>query len=160
MKIKKAKQKKKKTFKAVVEATPDVSSAYKSGLAALAGYRAKIEMGDTRKCGGSIDIDAAVAAKYPNDNRWDYALAYDGEVFFVEVHTAGTGEVDVVLRKLEWLKSWLHHHAPEINVLKATKKTPFYWIQSNGYHIAPNSKQERLIAQKGLRPISKLILNP
>jgi hypothetical protein len=56
------------------------------------------------------------------------------KVFFFEVHSAKTDEVDTVLRKLAWLKQWLHQKAPEINFLRAEK--PYYWIQSNSYHSA------------------------
>lgn len=150
----------KKTFKQAVEATPDVKNAFAIGLTGLGAHRTKVELADTRRCEGSLDIDTTVTAKYPNDPRWDYAFSYKGEVFFVEVHSANTGEVSALLRKLEWLKGWLHHKAPEINKLKATSKTPFYWIQSKGYHILKKSKQERKIAQGGLdlKPISKLSL--
>ena len=99
-----------------------------------------------------------VQGLYPNENRWDYAIDYNGEVFFFEVHTANTSEVSTVLKKLSWLKDWLVQKAPEINALKATTKTPFYWVQSNGYHILRNSCQERLVVQQGLKPISKLSL--
>ena len=149
-------QKAKPTFKEVVEATAEVQNCYQVGLSALGKYSSKIELGDTKQCSGSVDIDACVARQYPQSNRWDYALCYKTEVFFVEVHTASTSEVSTVIKKLEWLKQWLHHSASNINALKANE--PFYWIQSNGYHILPGSSQERLARQKGIRPISKLVL--
>jgi len=150
-----------KTFKKAVEETPEVKNCYcegKSGI--LNNERNKIEFADNRKCEGSLFIDKSLNDQglYPHDNRWDYAIAYDGEVFFFEVHSANTSEVSTVLRKLVWLKDWLVQKAPEINALKARSKTPFYWVQSNGYHILRNSAQERLVNQKGLKPISKLIL--
>lgn len=159
MKSKKGKIKKKKSFKEAVQATPDVRSCFRLGKQAiLNSERSKVELVDTAKCGGSLSIDQCLIDQqlYPNANRWDYAIDYNGEVFFFEVHTASSGEVSTVIRKLEWLKEWLREHAPEINLLKA--KAPFYWIQSNGYHILPNSSFERAANQKGIRPIAKLIL--
>ncbi len=147
------------TFKQAVEATPDVRICYCEGKQAiLNSERNKVELDDTRKCGGSLFIDGCLIRqnKFPNDNRWDYAIDYNNEVYFFEVHTASTREVSTVLNKLRWLKDWLHDHAPEISSLKA--KSPFYWVQSNGYHIHPNSPQEKLVRQNGLRPISRLIL--
>ncbi len=153
--------KKKNPFKRAVEATEEVHMCYKEGkLAILNKERNKVELTDSRKCGGSLFIDQCLIDQglYPQSNRWDYAIDYNGEVFFIEVHTASTSEVRTVLSKLTWLKDWLNHKAPEINALKAKSKTPFYWLQSNGYHISPNSAQERAVIQKGLKPISKLVL--
>ena len=146
------------TFKKVVESTEEVKTCYQSGLRALGKYSLKVSLQDTTKCDGSIDIDAGVVRKYPNDNRWDYAFSYKSEVFFIEVHSANTGEVDVVLRKLQWLKDWLVRSAPEINKMKVKSRTPFYWVQSGSFNIPYNSSQFRLAATKGIKPIPKLIL--
>jgi len=122
--------------------------------------RNKVELNDSKKCGGSLFIDQCLLNQklYPNDNRWDYAIDYNGEVFFFEVHKASSGEVSTVLKKFQWLKDWLAQKAPEINALKAKSKTPYYWVQSNGFHILPNSSCERAVREKGLKPISKLVL--
>ncbi len=133
-----------------------MTNCYQSGLQALGKYSQKIVVVDTSKCEGSIDIDACTTAIYPNANRWDYALAYDSKVYFVEVHSAETSEVSVVLRKLQWLKDWLNEKAPKVRELKAEQ--PYYWIQSGKFSILKNSPQAKTIAQSGLRPIPKLIL--
>jgi hypothetical protein len=146
------------TFKEAVEGTDDVKTCYQNGLKALGRHSSKIELSDTKQCQGSLNIDDCVARKYPALNRWDYAFSYKSEVFFVEVHSANTGDVRVVLRKLQWLKDWLHAHAPKINSLKAKNRTPYYWIQSNGFHIPNSSPQSRIAAQAGIKPISKLKL--
>jgi hypothetical protein len=150
---------KRKTFRQAVEATMEVRHCFCEGKKAIKNNeRNKVELINSKKCGGSLFIDQCLIdqEKYPKDNRWDYAIDYNGEVYFFEVHTASTSEVSTVLKKLEWLKNWLHHKASEINSLKAEKS--FYWIQSNGYHILPNSRQEKLAKQEGLKPISKLVL--
>ncbi|MDI9366189.1 MAG: hypothetical protein QM541_14625 [Flavobacterium sp.] len=153
------KNKKKQTFKEAVEATTDVQHCFEQGKQAiLARDRDKVELHDPNKCGGSLFIDKCLInqKKYPNANRWDYAIDYNGEIFFFEVHTANSSEVSTVIKKLDWLKQWLNANAPKLNLLRA--KVPFYWIQSNGYHIPPNSAYERVAIQNGLKPISKLIL--
>lgn len=160
MKSKIAKKKARLTFKEAIEATVDVKNCYCQGKQAIPNAeRSKVELSNPRNCGGSLFIDNCLISQglYPNDNRWDYAIDYNGEVYFIEVHTAKTDEVSTVLRKLKWLKKWLISSAPEIKALQA-KKTPYYWIQSNGYHISPNSRQEKLLNQNGLKPISKLVL--
>jgi len=144
------------TFKQVVEATPDVENGYQVGLGALGQYRNKINAANTRLLNGSVDIDACTTVKYPNENRWDYALAYSQKVYFVEVHSANTGQVNVVLRKLQWLKDWLNSSAPEIKKMKAQQ--PYYWIMSNNNRILKGSSQARQISQAGLKPMPCLNL--
>jgi hypothetical protein len=150
---------KKSTFKQAVEDTEEIKNCYQSGLQALGKYSNKIQLGDTSKCEGSVDIDKCVEKIkiYSRENRWDYAFSYKGEVYFVEVHSAHTTEVSTVLRKLQWLKDWLNSNAPEIKKLQASGQ-PFFWIQSKGYGINKDSKQSRQLATKGLKPIPKLVL--
>ena len=147
------------TFKQAVEATPDVATGFRTGLTALGTHSSKISVSDTHQLQGSLDIDTCTTAKYPNSNRWDYAFAYKGETFFIEVHSANPSEVRTVLRKLQWLKDWLHQEAPEINKLKAKSQPPFYWIQSKGFAIPKTSPQYRAAEGAGLKPIAKLNLN-
>lgn len=153
------KPKKKKTFKQAVEATPDVKDCYQKGKQAiLKKERNKVELTDPLKCSGSLFIDKCLVDQKidTGKNRWDYAIDYNGEVYFFEVHSAKTDEVSKVLKKLQWLKDWLRTSAPEIDALKA--KTPYYWVKSKSYSILPYSSEERAFQEKGLRPISKLIL--
>jgi hypothetical protein len=145
-------------FKTAVENTPDIANCYQTGLKGLGTHSAKIELSEPSHCTGSVDLDSCTTAKYPQLNRWDYILCYKKEVFFVEVHGAKTDEVGTVLKKLQWLKDWLNSEAPELNKLKATSQTPFVWIQTNGFHILPNSRQYREAIQKGIKPIAKLSL--
>lgn len=156
--MKEGKVKKELSFQKAVEETKDIANCYQAGLKALGKYSTKIVLKDSQKCCGSVDLDGCVTLKYPQDNRWDYVICYDGEVYFAEVHSANTGEVSTVLRKLKWLKDWLNTKAPEINKLKATSQTPFYWIQSNGNHILPQSRQARQAAIFGLKPVAVLHL--
>jgi hypothetical protein len=147
-----------KTFKQAVEETEEIKNGYQNGLKALGNYSNKVEFGDTKKCEGSVAIDDCTESLYPQENRWDYVFGYKGEAYFVEVHSAHTSEVSVILKKLQWLKNWLNSKAPEIKKLQAKDKA-FIWIQTNGNHILPKSSQNRLLAEKGLKPVSKLILD-
>lgn len=147
-----------KTFKQAVEETEEIKNGYQNGLKALGNYSNKVELGDTKKCEGSVAIDDCTESLYPQENRWDYVFGYQGDAYFVEVHSAHTSEVSVVLKKLQWLKDWLNSKAPEIKKLQAKDKA-FIWIQTNGNHILPKSSQNRLLAEKGLKPVSKLILD-
>jgi len=139
----------KNNFKQAVESTPDVAKCYQNGYQALGKYSKKVEPTDKSKCEGSIDIDDCTVIKYPNANRWDYAVGYDGKVVFIEVHSANTSQVSVVLKKLQWLKDWLETHAPEIKILKMHEPA-FIWVRSGKNYILPNDNRMRNAAAKGI----------
>lgn len=143
------------TFKEAVEQTPQVAGAYKAGILAFGDYSSKVVVPENRLLGGSVDIDAATVELYPNDNRWDYAFDYNGEAFFIEVHTASTSETSTVLRKLEWLKVWLREQAPQINQLKSSRIPPFYWVQSKQYALPTHTPQYRKAMSAKLIPIKE-----
>ena len=145
------------TFEQAVKQTPDVSVGFQTGLKALGKYHAKVQVTDGSLLNGSIDIDDCTRKKYPNENRWDYAFAYNEIVYFIEVHSVNTSEVSIVLKKHEWLKKWLNQHAPLINQLKKAKPA-YYWISSNNFNILRSSPQYRRIAQANLIPVSQLRL--
>ena len=156
---KKGNSPKRKTFKEAVAATPQVKNCHKEGKQAILGKeRDKVSLADATKCGGSLFIDQCLIDQklHPNANRWDYAIDYDGEVYFFEIHSAKTDQVSKVIKKLEWLQEWLHTTGSEIYKLRA--KTPYFWVQSDGYHILPRSAEQALAAQNGIRPIARLML--
>ncbi len=143
------------SFRAALQATPGLQNAYCPGLQALrAEDRARIRAANARSLAGSADIDAALGTAYANAARWDYAIAHrahhpPGErVYWVEVHSAHTGDVGAVLAKLNWLKSWLSGAAPLLAVLPRE----FVWLATGPVHILAGSPQARRLAQSGLRP--------
>lgn len=147
----------KNVFKEAVEATPDIATCYQPGLSALKSNSSKVKVGNTRNLNGSVDIDACTSAQYPQANRWDYAIGYNSEAYFVEAHPASPGEVDVVIKKLNWLKNWLNTKAPELNKIKA-KANPFVWVQSGKFDIPKTTPQYRKAVSNGILPIGELKL--
>ena len=147
------KQQNKMTFEEAVKATPDVSEGYREGVGAFGKYADKIKVPDQGKIDGSLDIDAATEKRYPDATRWDYALCYDGEVFYIEVHSAITSEVSRMIRKLQWLKTWLPSKAPEIHNLTAKNKQPYYWVQSSNCNIPKHTPQYRMVVQNKILPM-------
>lgn len=136
-----------------VNATPDVKGSFHRGLGALsASDKTKIHVPDTSKLTGSLDIDSTTKNLYPEDNRWDYAIEYDNETFFIEIHPGSTGEVSKVIAKLSWLKEWLKTKAPEINNIKAKNKAAYHWVYTNKYSILPNSKYALMLSKNGIKP--------
>ena len=149
----KEKQHRKLSFKEAVEATPDVATGYKEGISAFGRYADKIKVPDLSKIDGSLDIDATTVDLYPDDNRWDYALCYDSEVFYIEVHSAITSEVSRMIKKLQWLKRWLPTKAPEINKLTTRTRHPYYWVQSSKCDIPKHMPQYKTVVQSRILPM-------
>lgn len=83
-------------FKEAVLATPEVKDCYQQGLQAMGKYSSKVELSNVRKAEGSVDVDTCVSKPYPSENRWDFALGYDGRAYFLEVHSAQTSEVSAI----------------------------------------------------------------
>lgn len=143
------------SFEEAVKQTPQIAGAYKVGVMAFGNYSSKIVVPDNRLLGGSVDIDDTTKGLYPNDNRWDYVFDYNGEAFFIEVHTASTRETSTVLHKLEWLKSWLREQAPLIDKLKSRQIPSFYWVQSKQYALPAHTPQYRKAMSAKLIPIKE-----
>lgn len=141
-----------------VNATDDVKGNFHVGLGAIRNDdKQKFHESNSLKIQGSLDIETSTESIYPQDDRWDYAVEYNGETFFIDIHPGSTSEVEIVISKLNWLKQWLKEKAPCINTLKPHNKPPYYWIYTNTkeYAILRNSRYGRLLAQNGLKPVNQ-----
>lgn len=158
------------SFKAAASAAPPpVNRAYRPGKGALQGaHRRLVDCDDPRRLTGSINLDLALAPQPPhaNEPRWDYGVGYrTGQTkecaVWIEIHSADTSDVKVVLNKLKWLRDWLRTKARTLESLTGiAKHAPSYvWIATGGVHIPPNSPQFRNLSQSGLMgPLKKLRL--
>lgn len=123
---------------------------YKSGLAAVKNeYRRKIRAQDSRRLGGSMDIDKAHQKSEPGAYRWDYLVVVnknDNEnLALIEVHGAAkSGEVGVVIKKKNWLLLWLTR-----TKLERFKKT-FIWLSTGSTKITAQSKYAKRLAVSGI----------
>lgn len=134
---------------------------YASGLGAMKkGERQCVKVPDTQALGGSVALDEAARRDYPHDNRWDYAIAYDGNLFFIEVHPGSTSEIECMIQKVKFVKSWLRVHAPEILDLPKKKQgeRTFYWVSSGStdLRILPGSQQARKMALHHIKPVGRV----
>ncbi len=137
------------TFNDAVNKVP--SLILKDGLGAIkAGYRDKLHIKEPRKLCGSVDIDKDLQASEPHSARWDYAIGHGEKAYFIEFHPADTSNVKEVIKKLEWLKTWLKSTASQLDKLKAEK--PYHWIASGRINILPGSREYRLCVSKGITP--------
>lgn len=146
-------------FKKAIENTPDVANGYCTGLGAIKRCDlSAISLSDSASIDGSLDIDGQTISIYPEEPRWDYAIGYNGRVYYVEVHPANTSDIDDMIKKKEWLLNWLRTKAPKINALEAG--TPkFLWAATKaGVHISKQSLYAKKLAQLGLIPVRPVII--
>lgn len=135
----------------------------RDGLRALGPDSSRIRAQRARALSGSVNLDAALRGQYPNESRWDYGIGYrlgkDEVAVWVEVHPAGTSNVEEVLRKLDWLKARLAE-APELNALTVRTDKPFRWVASGSISISANSPQARRLGISDLEPPCKVLRLP
>ncbi|MEB3249019.1 MAG: hypothetical protein VKK07_06715 [Merismopediaceae bacterium] len=144
------------SFQEAVKQTPLLKDHLKQGLQALGSHSKQVKLNSSRLCEGSVDIDQALERLFPQANRWDYALGYDGKTYFIEVHPADTSEVETLLKKYQWLKKFLREKAPQLN----QEPKEFHWIASGGVHILPSSRQARKLAESKIKlPTRQLTLS-
>ncbi|WP_308770133.1 hypothetical protein [uncultured Bacteroides sp.] len=144
------------TFRQAVENTPEIKNGFHNGLQALGANAKQVSATDTKKLEGSVDIDECTKALYPNDARWDYAIGYEGKVYFLEIHPASTSNVKDMIKKAEWLTNWLMKKAPSLKSL--TANNTFYWKASGRQDILPRSPQYRKLIQSRIQLVSNFRL--
>ncbi len=143
-------------FKSAVESIPEVADGYRPGLQALTNADTrKIKVGNTGLLSGSVDIDKCTKDKYPEENRWDYALGYNDKAYFVEVHGATTGEIKTVISKAEWLKSWLKQTGKPLREIQASDT--LYWIATGKVAILPTSSYHRNLDKHKIRLVGTVL---
>lgn len=156
------------SFRTAVEACASVRAHYRKGLGGLKREHASlIEIADTRRLTGSLDLDKALekAPCHASAHRWDYGIGYlpkgkkRESAVWVEVHPANTGEVDTLVSKLAWLKAWLRAEAPALDSM--TRPDGFVWLATAArVRIKANSRQARRLAKAGLKlPSRRLTLD-
>lgn len=142
-------------FQQAISNTKDIKNGYMNGLQALGSNAGKVVPKDSKKIRGSVDIDKYVKDLYPEDPRWDYAIGYDNDAYFLEVHPANTSDVTTMINKAKWLSRWLDEKSP---ALKCIAKKVYYWVPSGKYNILPNTAQYKKLAQSKIRLVSTLSL--
>lgn len=135
-------------FADAIEKCAEVRGKLCAGLTAMGKNSAMVKVSDTRLLNGSLDIDNAVKAARPNEARWDYAIGYRDNAYFVEVHPADTKNVDEMVKKVTWLKQWLDKEAPELKELHSCGS--FHWIPSGRVKILKTSPQYKRISANNL----------
>ena len=143
------------TFKEAVEKTARLENAWCAGLQALRSQdRRHIEVEDTRKLVGSVDVDAANEPFDHHGNRWDFAIACQHTnrpaevIYWVETHTASDSQVGKVIKKAAWFQQWFRSKGK----LLATFEKDILWVSSGATTFTLSSTQRKQMAVLGLRP--------
>lgn len=151
------------TFKKAVGKIPRLKNAWCAGLQALRPEdRPHIEAEDPRKLTGSVDIDKAYQKLMPQDNRWDFGIAFQHSdrkeevVYWVELHTASDSQVKVVIKKAEWLLQWLKTQGKHL----AGFEKEIIWVSSGATAFTRSSPQKKLMAQAGLQHVGNKLRIP
>jgi hypothetical protein len=143
------------TFANAVGACLPLRDHYRAGLGALGGDRRRVTIEDTRRISGSVNVEQAQLQTSNEDHTWDYgvgiAAGTDDFAIWIEVHSADSLHVELVLYKLQSLIVLLRDHAPELNALP----TRFVWLATGAVYISPNSNERRRLNSKGLLLRSK-----
>ena len=139
------------SFADVIQSIPEIAQGLKKGLQALGGNSNKIEVRETRSLTGSVDIDTCLTNRYPNAPRWDYVFGYKDQIYYVEIHSAGsTGEVKTVVAKLMWLKQWRKLTAKNLEDL--ANQSTYHWVSSGRTTSSvKRGKYLQILAQNGIR---------
>lgn len=133
-------------FADAVRGTPEIAEFLEAGLQALGAHSRKIIVNSTRDLEGSVNIESCVRSS--NGRRWDYVFGYKKHTYYVEVHPANTGEVRVVIEKLDWLKQWRKRSAPSLE--EAQHSSTYHWVSSGKTAITKMSKYSRMLVKNGI----------
>jgi hypothetical protein len=151
-------------FRKAVNATEELSDAYRPGIRALAeADRKRIECAQPQRLRGSVNLETSLRDQHPDDPIWDYGIGWSISTrvdcaVWIEVHPASSGHVGAVIKKVKWLKDWLQTSAPALSGL--TRGIDGYvWIASGRVLLQRTSRQARQLAAAGVSfPRERFIL--
>lgn len=96
---------------------------------------------------GSVAIDDDTLRLNPSDPRWDYVIGCQrgasAAAWFVEVHSAETGEVSKMKKKLVWLKDTFLKRSDAAAL--ASLPAHDHWVASGRINIPQNTPQFRTL---------------
>ncbi len=147
------------SFRQAVESTAAIRDSFREGLGSVRNVdRTRLRCSNPRRLRGSVNLDDALRLALPNDPRGDYAIgisqrSHSDRAVWLEVHPASSLHVGEVLNKLRWLRGWVASDAPELQGLPAH----FCWVATGSVSFRRGSREEKRIAQEGIRFPSKLL---
>jgi hypothetical protein len=142
-------------FKEAVNATAELSGAFRPGIQAIAeADRNRLDCDNTRRLAGSVNLEECLRPIRAGEPIWDYGIGWctNGSkecAIWIEVHPASSGHVRDVINKAKWLKDWLCDKAPALNTL-TRPEDGYVWIASGRVALQRGSPQARLLAMAGV----------
>jgi hypothetical protein len=103
----------------------------------------------------SLDLDGALRSDHPTSSRWDYLLGHvPGHALVgMEVHTASTGEVSVLIDKKRAALDQLRPH------LRAGRSVDHWlWVAAGSVKILDLDKARQRLDQHGITFVGKKVL--
>jgi hypothetical protein len=150
-------------FKEAVENTAELAEAWCAGLQAMEKIdKPHVEVEDTHRLRGSVNLDSVLKANYPNDSRWDYGIGHLPEnrkhemVYWVEVHPANDRAVKEMSAKIHWLRRWLSTKAKDLDDMHKE----IIWVSSGKTSFTLTSPQQKQFALLGLQHKGKVFTIP
>jgi len=103
----------------------------------------------------SLDLDAALRAQYPSDNRWDYLLGYgpSRSVIGLEPHSAKHDQVSTVIAKRRAALEHLRDH-----LKPGARIARWLWVASGRVDFADTEKTRLTLDQNGITFIGRRVL--
>jgi len=139
------------SFQRAVEQIAEIAASHCPGLQAIkSAHRRQIATKSGKVWRGSVDLDAALAARYPKANRWDYGIGIHRDhaehAIWVEFHPASSLHIEEVLKKLTWLKAWLNSSGRPLRAM--TRR--YVWVATGKVTVTRDSRRMIKLAQEGL----------
>jgi hypothetical protein len=107
---------------------------------------------ERQKIGDSLDLDGALAAAFPNANRWDYifSVAAAGKLLALEPHHATDSEISVVIAKKTHAAQQLRPH-----LRPQHKVSEWLWVSHGRTSFSKMERATRRLAQAGIRYVGR-----
>lgn len=137
------------------------ASALRSGKQAMKAEHAEmVEAAPGHRIQWSVDLDTELRGAHPEENRWDYGLEVvekgkPARLEWVEAHSASSSDVEIVIRKRDWLLSVLRK-SNNPDCLPGVAN--LHWLAIGGVHI--DGQRRRRLASAGLRMPQKFLRLP
>ncbi len=143
-------------IRAALRSSSTLRASVYDGIDALErGHRDILHDQIKRDFGDSLNLDDALQRAHPGSNRWDYLLGHEPSQALVgmEVHSAHTGEVSVLIAKKQDALDQLRGHLRD-----GQRVDRWLWVASGSVQILDLDKVRRKLDQHGITFIGRQVL--
>lgn len=138
------------TFEEAVRKCGPLGKHWREGLQAVAAADRKRLTAKGRGVKGSVHVEAAQKEADPEAHTWDYGVGIDGAgreiAVWVEVHSANSRHVQIILKKHASVVEFLRTHGPDLHRMRGY----FVWLATGTVHLTGDSRERRLLNSRGI----------